>query len=132
MKPISWKRFITIVLLISTVLLLGCFKDKSNHTPPTSSPQSRIAFDSDLEGFFQIYVMNADGSDQTRLTHSEGFDTMPCWSPDGTEIAFVSIRQPRTEPEKSHREIYVMSADGSNTIRITNNEVVDESPSWTR
>ena len=43
-------------------------------------------------GSDNIWVMNADGSGQTRLTESGGFDKEPSWSPDGTQIVFVSDR----------------------------------------
>ena len=41
----------------------------------------RIAFASDRDGNAEIYVMNADGSDQIRLTDDPAFDTFPAWSP---------------------------------------------------
>ena len=40
----------------------------------------------------QIYVMNADGTAQRRLTGPPGFSTVPVWSPDGRYVAFVSTR----------------------------------------
>ena len=43
-------------------------------------------------GSDNIWVMNADGSNQTRLTESGGYDYQPSWSPDGTQIVFVSDR----------------------------------------
>ena len=66
-------------------------------------------------GVQQIYVMNADGSDQTRLTENksgaEG-DIAPDWSPDGSRIAFISTRG-------GSRQVYVMNADGSNQTGLT-------------
>ena len=50
----------------------------------------KIAFQSDRDGNFEIYVMNADGSGQTRLTNNNAEDWEPNWSPDGTKIVFVS------------------------------------------
>jgi TolB protein len=55
--------------------------------------------------------MNADGSNQTRLTAEPGNDTSPKWSPDG-RILFISDRDGR-------KEIYVMNGDGSNVTRLT-------------
>jgi len=61
---------------------------------PVYSPDgSRIAFTSDRSGAVEVYVMNADGSAQTRLTTaSPTFDGRPAWSPDGSKIAFASDR----------------------------------------
>ena len=67
--------------------------------------------------------MNADGSNQTRLTNNPAIDISPSFSPDGSKIAFVSNRD-------GNQEIYVMNADGSNQTRLTNNSAVDELPSF--
>ena len=59
-------------------------------TSPSWSPDcSRIAFVSDRGGNPQIYVMNASGGDQKRLTFSGRNNTTPAWSPKGDEIAFT-------------------------------------------
>ncbi|MFC1712462.1 DUF5050 domain-containing protein [Candidatus Poribacteria bacterium] len=71
----------------------------------------------------EIYVMDADGSNQRNLTNSPGIDWSPAWSPDGQRIAFVSWRD-------GNSEIYVMGADGSNQRRLTNNPAVENEPDW--
>lgn len=43
--------------------------------------QSRIAFASHRDGNFEIFVMNADGSEETRLTENDVLDFYPSWSP---------------------------------------------------
>jgi len=82
-----------------------------------------IAFASDRDGNFEIYVMNADGTGQTRLTNSLGVDRDPAWSPDGSKIAFTSDRD-------GNSEIYVMNADGTGQARRTNNAAEDGEPAW--
>ena len=57
-----------------------------------------------------IYVMNADGSGQRKLTQGHGAR----WSPDGTKISFVSCRD-------GNDEIYVMNADGSGQLNLSQN-----------
>jgi len=56
--------------------------------------------------------MDADGSNQVRLTHTPGDDGEPSWSPDGARIAFVTTSAQRAD-------IAVMNADGSDLTTIT-------------
>ena len=74
----------------------------------------KIAFNSDRDGNWEIYVMNPDGSGQTRLTNNNYNDKWPSWSPDGTKIAF-------SRDLNGNWEIYTMNADGSGQTRLTNN-----------
>jgi Tol biopolymer transport system component len=71
----------------------------------------------------EIYVVDADGSNQTRLTDNLAKDQYPTWSPDGSGLAFESDRDGNTE-------IYVMDADGSNQRNLTNNPGWDWAPAW--
>jgi Tol biopolymer transport system component len=66
-----------------------------------------IAFSSNRDGNEELYVMNADGSDQRRLTNDPAYDHLPNWSPDGARIVFTTDRS-------GDFETYVMNADGSN------------------
>ena len=70
-----------------------------------------------VENSWEIYVMDADGTGQTRLTNNAGLDGEPDWSPDGTKIAF----------DNSRDGIYVMNADGSGQTILTDNGGY---PSW--
>jgi len=81
----------------------------------------KIAFVSDREGQDEIYVMNPDGSGQTRLTDNIARDGDPAWSPDGSRIAF-------TRNKAGAPEIYVMNADGSNQTRLASR--LAEHPTW--
>jgi Tol biopolymer transport system component len=77
------------------------------------SQSGKIAFASVVNGNSDIYVMNADGTNRTRLTTNEGFDGLPNFSSDGTRIVFTSSR---SNPD--YAEIYVMNADGSGQTHV--------------
>ena len=79
-------------------------------------PQGKIAFSSGRDGDAEVYTMNPDGSELTRLTiNSNSDDLWPEYSPDGTKIAFTSGRG-----DDIYYQIYVMNADGTNVTRVTN------------
>ena len=87
------------------------------------NPEAKIAFASTREGNRDIYVINLDGSGETRLTDDPAWDWHPAWSPDGRRIAFESNRD-------GDFEIYVMNADGSGLTQLTDNFHQDRAPSW--
>ena len=83
----------------------------------------RIVFTSMRDGNPEIYVMDADGGNQERLTNHPASDSQPDWSTDGRKIAFVSGRD-------GVRQIYVMDADGRNPIQLTHGLRNKRYPDW--
>jgi Tol biopolymer transport system component len=115
---------------ISAILLLPSLSvmqiNQSAWAGTFPGPNGQIAFSSNRDGNFEIYSMNDDGSDVTRLTDNDANDFDPSWSPDGEKIAFVSFRD-----GSNNMEIYVMNADGSDQTRLTDNDdALDREPSW--
>ena len=65
-------------------------------TNPEASPGGQyVAFMSQRDGNWEIYLADLDGGEPRRLTHSPGNDGLPAWSPDGRWLAFVSDRSGR-------------------------------------
>ena len=84
-------------------------------TAPAISPDGeKIAFMSRREGNWDIYVINADGSNLQHLTRSSAQDGLPAWAPDGNAIAFVSDRGGiwavwvMTPDGKGHTQLFTM------------------------
>jgi TolB protein len=76
------------------------------------SPNSNsIAFVSYSTGSGDIYTINADGTNLTRISDSGDLEFNPIWSPDGTQIAFMGI-------ENSQTVIFTINADGSSRARL--------------
>jgi Tol biopolymer transport system component len=96
----------------------------SYESAPTWSPDGqKLAFVTGRDGNPEIYVMNANGSGQQRLTLNTHHDHLPLWSPKGDRIAFVSNRNDTTD-------LYVMKPDGSSQQRITHSATVEYDPEW--
>ena len=91
-------------------------------TPPL---WGKTVFYFDRDANYEIYTMNADGSNQTRLAFNQAGDFAPAWSPNGRQIVFASFRD-----DEHLAEIYVMDTDGSNQRRLTHPHGWDGDPDW--
>jgi TolB protein len=90
-------------------------------------PTGEILFTSTRDGNAEVYLMNADGSNQTNLTNNLSHDYEAAWSPDKNKIVFVSERD-------GNPEIYTMNLNGTNLRRLTSSSGqfnnVDRMPNW--
>jgi Tol biopolymer transport system component len=105
------RKLTTTQIFVAAFLLCGLM---IIHTPaaPTLRANGKIAFTSDRDGNSEIYLMNDDGTGQTRLTNSPDREDYPTWSPDGSKIAFMKQKE-------GVFSINLMNADGTNQTELT-------------
>lgn len=97
--------------------------DTATATEPAFSPDgSRIAFTSTRDGQPEVYVMDADGSNVSRLTNSPGLDGDPSFSPDGQTVVFHSQRT-------GHRQIFLQPITSSVAVPLTQEPADNSQPS---
>ena len=105
-----------LIALVGAMIMTGCFPRMPTNqaaqqpaaTDASFSPDgSEILFAANHDGDLEIFVVNADGSDQRQLTDNGNQDFFPSWSPDGQTIVFSSDRGGAVE-------LYLMDTDGGN------------------
>ena len=102
-------------------------RNKWGEDYPTWSPdETQIAFQSDRHGNWDIFRINIDGSQETRLTESLDNEVKPKWSPDGKRILFIS--DPNSGAKSS--EIRAISVDGSEIITLSPPDVDVRHADW--
>jgi Tol biopolymer transport system component/DNA-binding winged helix-turn-helix (wHTH) protein len=111
-----------------TELIASTFGD---HGPDYSPDGRMIVFTSGRSGNNAIWVCESDGS-KPRLLHSCGpyVTGTPRWSPDGRWVAFDS--RSCAPGADGNPDIYLISADGRQPVRLTTDPAEDVAPSWSR
>jgi Tol biopolymer transport system component len=72
----------------------------------------------------ELFVMGADGSGRTQITNTPEGNSDATWSPDGTQIAFVSERDGQVP------NVYIMRSDGTDVRQITNDTAAESQLAW--
>src|SRR6266566_2876467 len=106
------------------VFVAACHDAEQSLAPKVGGPRfsasasegltGRIAFHSNRDGDFDIYVMNADGSGVTNLTNNTVPEFDPVWSPNGKQLTFGRI-------SGNGAAVVVINVDGSGEKVLTNN-----------
>jgi TolB protein len=126
-------KFLILVLIAAPLTLVPGLAESAqvpkkltnieNAYPSFSPDGSKILFQSNRTGNWDVFVMNADGSGSRQLTDNPAADLTPSWAPDGSHIAFVSDRT-------GNEDIYIMLADGSGLRNVTAHPAGDSHPYW--
>ena len=100
---------------------LTSMRARTGGTPRWSPDNQRLAFNMNVSGNLDVYVMLADGGVPTRLTDSDGSDSRPAWSHDGRWIYFQSNR-------KGTPDVWRVQADGGEADQITTDGGMNPKP----
>jgi Tol biopolymer transport system component len=106
---------------VKTILSSLRFESISPTADGPASLGGKILFVSQRDGNLELYSMNADGSQQKRLTNTKQNEQCADWSPDGSQIVYS-----RTDDF----QIYTMAADGSRQKKISSGNNITSNPSY--
>lgn len=94
-----------------------------SRAPEWSPDGQRIVFYTSHNGWWDIYTVDPDGSNETQLTRDGTGEWSPRFSPDGSKIMFISQRGGRDS-------VHIMDADGENEVGLTGGGSSEENPAW--
>lgn len=123
--PLAFARLLVPAL---PLLLAGCGQGPGPTVHTASDPYpvtGRIVLSSNRAGNFDLYIMTLASGGETfkALAKNAATEKMPAWSPDGSQVAFVSSRSGRDQ-------LYVVDADGTDLRRLTFGTLADQRPTW--
>ncbi len=88
-----------------------------------------IAFASDRSGIPQIWLMNVDGSNLIQLTNLEDGACQPDWSPDGSQLIFISPC-PGEQEDYPGAGLFIINIDGAELTPVISSRNGDYDPDW--
>lgn len=96
----------------------------NNAESPCWRPDGRaIAFTTRRTGYWQVYLLNLDGTGSRQLPRTTYDARYPAWSPDGQWLAYAGNAE-------GHWEVYAVPAGGGEPLRLTYGSVDSSYPTW--
>jgi len=93
-------------------------------TPAISPDGTKIAFSSNRDGPWDLYILDLVSGETDRFTDTRAYDGNPTWSPDGKWLAYESY-------QLNNLDIFIQDIDQtSGPIPLTNHSTADFSPNW--
>jgi Tol biopolymer transport system component len=102
---------------------------EAENYPSWSPDGKRLVYQGDLNGS-AIYVINADGTGQQRLSPTPGFDVTPSWSADGTKIVYARLLEVPQPNQPPMTDLRVMNVDGTGDDAILPDTLFSVEPRW--
>ncbi|MEA5461063.1 DUF5050 domain-containing protein [Arcicella sp. LKC2W] len=100
---------------------------EGSHPSLNPNDNNKIIYNIKVGKFVQVFTMDIKTGEKTQLTTGEYNNRDGSFSRDGKYIAFVSNRE---NPKKENKHIYVMKANGTDLIQITQGETDESDPAW--
>ncbi len=107
------------------------YNNRHENNPALSFDGGKVAFhggDINNPLSWEIYILDLESMEESRLTDNNVLDGHPDWSPDGRNIVFASYLDAEGNP--SAGEIYIINVDGSNLTQLTDSPWEDSDPEW--
>src|SRR5437660_11739447 len=128
------KLAIYVCMVIGLLVTVALAADGPREEPPGPSKdlllelknyRHKIVYETNRDGNWELYLVNADGSDPVNLTRTPDVDELyPKPSPDGSKICFVADEG---KGAAKVRNIYYMNSDGTDRVKVADNA---REPCW--
>ena len=111
------------VISILIIVVIGSCKESKQEASNDLVDESKqkIAFVTDRDGNYEIYVMDVDGKNLANLTNNDSLDFSPSWSSENSQLYFYSKRD-------GNAEIYSLDLESKKASRLTNHQATDVLP----
>lgn len=119
------RRWNLVLLVLATLVVCEGAPTHPEERPDIGPLRNAVVFQSTEDGGRNedLYALDLDSEEVTRLTSYPGWDGRPSVSPDGTRVAFDRARGEQLD-------VHVLHLDGTGLDRITDHPVQDWDPDW--